>query len=443
MSINGAKATEGSSERQQDRLIVSQRKAQQAWQRLWMRIRGITPSGLVRFLLVLLALAGLLWLITSAFQSLATFVIGIMLAYITLPVVDWLDHFLPRWLAVLLVILGEIALVGVFFALLIPALVQEIQHFLQSLPNAQQAQAYFNQLAQQARSLPEPVRVFLRGAAQQTTTNWQHNLTQYIQGLISLAVRSIFSLLTAFSFLLGLLVIPTWIFAILNDHRLGVQAIDRLLPEWLRPDFWAVARIMDRTFRVYFRELVVMAVAVGLVTYVGLVLLERLGVQGIPFPVLLAMLAGFTDFIPSPVGVLLGTIPAVLFGLLKGSWQTGLAILVLYVVIHFLRNRLLSPLFTGGSVKIHSAILLVILVIASQFGLVWLFLGAPLAQITYDLYRYVYGRVSDPPRPAGILPGEPVPTTSDRKATNRRMMVPFPTGPSSQNNVPLPPEKVS
>src|SRR5579859_905934 len=111
MSINRAKGTEGTSEQQQERLVTSQFKARQAWQRLWLRIRSITPSGLMRFLLVLLALAGLLWLITSAFQSLATFVIGIMLAYITLPVVDWLDHFLPRWTAVLLVILGEIALV--------------------------------------------------------------------------------------------------------------------------------------------------------------------------------------------------------------------------------------------------------------------------------------------------------------------------------------------
>jgi hypothetical protein len=102
----------------------------------------------------------------------------------------------------------------------------------------------------------------------------------------------------------------------------------------------------------------------------------------------------------------------------------------------------LSPIFAGDSVKIHPAILVVILVIASQFGLIWLFLGAPLAQIAYDLYRYIYGRVSDPPRPAGLMPGEPLPTTRE-KGTNKRMMVPFPTSPSSQNNVPLPRENVS
>jgi predicted PurR-regulated permease PerM len=440
MSINRAKATEGTAEQQQDQRVATQVRARQSWQRLWLRIRSITPSGLMRFLLVLLALAGLIWLITSAFQSLATFVIGIMIAYITLPIVNWLDRFLPRWLAVLLVILGEIALVGLFLALLIPALVEQIQRFVQYLPQPDRVRAYFDQLALRARALPEPVRVFLRGWLQTTASRVQSNFTQYIVSLLSASVRGVLGLLTAFSFLLGLLVIPTWIFAILNDQRKGVKAIDRVLPEWLRPDFWAVAHILDRTFRVYFRELVVMAVAVGLVTYVGLVLLGRLGVQGIPFPVLLAMLAGFTDFIPE-IGFLLGTVPAVLFGLLNGSWQTALAILVLYSAIHVLRNRLLSPLFADSSVKIHPAILVVILVIASQFGLIWLFLGAPLAQITYDLYRYAYGRFSDPPRPAGLMPEEPLPEASKR-STQKRMMVPFPAHSSPPNGVSQTPERV-
>ncbi|TMC62693.1 MAG: AI-2E family transporter, partial [Chloroflexota bacterium] len=355
MSINKAKAANGTPDQQRELLVASQRKAQQAWQRLWMRIQSITPSGLLRFLLMVIALAGLIWLIASTFQSLAAFVIGIMLAYITLPVVNWLNRFLPRGLAVLLVILGEIALVALFFALLIPAVIQQLLRFLQTLPTTDQLRASFTQLAQQTQSWPQPVRVFLRGWLQQSTVNLQHNFTQYILGLVSLGARSILGLLSAFSFVLSLLVIPTWMFALLNDQRKGVRAVDRLLPDWLRPDFWAVARILDRTFRVYFRELVVMAIAVGLLTYLGLLLLARLGVQGIPFPILLAVLAGFTDFIPS-IGTLLGTIVAVLFGL-TSSWQTALAILLLYVAIHFLRNWLLSPMLTGGSVKIHPVIL--------------------------------------------------------------------------------------
>ncbi len=427
MRIERATAVESTSD--QETLAAQQFKARQAWQRLWLRIKGITPSGLVRFLLVLIALAFLFWLIASAFQSLALFLIGIMLAYISLPVVNWLDRFLPRWLATLLVILGEIAFIVLFLAFLIPTVVQEASRFLQFLPSPKQLQDYFNQLAQQARGWPEPIRVFLQGTLKQTTARVQSNFTQYIVSLVGVAVRGIVGLLTAFSFLLSLLVLPTWLFAVLNNQRRGVRAVDRILPDWLRPDFWAVARIIDRTFRVYFRELLVMAIAVGIATYAGLVLLTRLGVP-VPFPILLAILAGLTDLVPS-IGMLLGTIPAVLFGLVY-SWQTALAILVLYVVIHFLRNWLLAPMFTGGSITIHSVILLVILVIASQFGLIWLFLGAPLAQVVYDLYRYVYGRVSDPPRPAGVLPGEPVPATDRRSPPVRRRMVQLPARPSPQ-----------
>jgi hypothetical protein len=40
------------------------------------------------------------------------------------------------------------------------------------------------------------------------------------------------------------------------------------------------------------------------------------------------------------------------------------------------------------------------------------------------------------------MPGEPLPNTR-MKGTNKRMMVPFPTSSSSQNNVSTPTEKVS
>jgi len=169
VSINKAKAANGTPDQQRELLVASQRKAQQAWQRLWMRIQSITPSGLLRFLLVVIALAGLIWLIASTFQSLAAFVIGIMLAYITLPVVNWLNRFLPRGLAVLLVILGEIALVALFFALLIPAVIQQLLRFLQTLPTTDQLRASFTQLAQQTQSWPQPVRVFLRGSRARST----------------------------------------------------------------------------------------------------------------------------------------------------------------------------------------------------------------------------------------------------------------------------------
>jgi len=169
----------------------------------------------------------------------------------------------------LLVILGEIAVIVLFLTFFISAMVQQASSFLQALPGPKQLQDYFNHLAQQASGWPEPIRVFLQGTLKQTAAKVQSNFTQYIVNLIGFAVRGILGVLTAFSFLLSLLVLPTWLFAVLNNQRRGVRIVDRLLPDWLRPDFWAVARIIDRTFRIYFRELLVMAIAVGIATYAG------------------------------------------------------------------------------------------------------------------------------------------------------------------------------
>ena len=70
--------------------------------------------------------------------------------------------------------------------------------------------------------------------------------------------------------------------------------------------------------------------------------------------------------------------------------------------------------------------IVVAIVALSQFGVVWLFLAAPVVVIIRDLFRYAYGRLSEPPRPAGLLPGEPLPVSQPvtsipaRRASRRR-----------------------
>jgi hypothetical protein len=66
---------------------------------------------------------------------------------------------------------------------------------------------------------------------------------------------------------------------------------------------------------------------------------------------------------------------------------------------------------------VHPAILVPGVVMVGQFGPFWLLLSAPIVAIAVDLVRYVHGRLSEPPRPAGVLPGEPVPAGGTTGAT--------------------------
>jgi predicted PurR-regulated permease PerM len=68
----------------------------------------------------------------------------------------------------------------------------------------------------------------------------------------------------------------------------------------------------------------------------------------------------------------------------------------------------IAPRIQARGPDMHPAVLVVAMVLFSGFGFVWVLLAAPIAIASRDLFRYVYGRVSEPPRPAGVLPGEAI-----------------------------------
>ena len=69
---------------------------------------------------------------------------------------------------------------------------------------------------------------------------------------------------------------------------------------------------------------------------------------------------------------------------------------------------MIAPRIQARGPDMHPAVLVVAMVLFSGFGFVWVLLAAPIAIASRDLFRYVYGRVSEPPRPAGVLPGEAI-----------------------------------
>src|SRR4029453_12498239 len=84
--------------------LAAERRARARWQRLGQRLRSVTPEGLVRFVLGGGALSIVIWQLWQARVVLTPFFAGLMLAYITVPLVNRLDRVLPRWLAVVLVV---------------------------------------------------------------------------------------------------------------------------------------------------------------------------------------------------------------------------------------------------------------------------------------------------------------------------------------------------
>lgn len=375
-------------------------------QRIALELSQLPRRLIARLLLIAAAfyLVGLL--LWSGVAALRPFVVGLVLAYLLLPMVNSLNHYLPRWLSILVVYLGVFLVTIVSFTFLVnPLIVQfnQLLQFTQQLPDWDELVSQANQLfADYNRLVPAEVREPIEQEMENVITTIQSNLAEYVENVINFLIDSVLQVLNTVVAMFGFVMIPFWLFYVMHDHRAGVAAFDRLLPAWMRNDFWAMTRIFDYVFSNYIRGQIVLSLVIGVASWVGLFVLSLFGFE-VQFMLLLAVFAGIMEFIPV-IGPVVGAIPAILLGFFD-SPSTALAVALLYLVIQQLEGNLLVPRIVGESVNIHPAILMILLLVCgSVFGILGALLCAPVAAVARDMFIYLHGRLSNPPHPAGQLP---------------------------------------
>lgn len=385
-------------------------------------VQAMVPAHIVRvvarWLLVFATIGGIGWIIWHSWSALLPFQVGFVIAYLTLPVVNRLEDYMPRWAAILLVYLGGIILILLAIAFVVPPLIDQLQGALANLREQDISLDMFTELFANFEafraSLPADAQTFLDETLNEAWGTVRTNLTSYIQATTALLVSSTIGIINTFTFVFGFLVVPFWLFYVLKDEEAGLVALDKLLFPKIRADFWAVMTIIDRVFSSYIRGQLFLGFIVFMAVWVGLTGLQIAGFD-IQYALLLAVIAGSMELIPF-IGPILGAIPSVAAAAFI-SPQAVIAVLILFIIIQQLENNFLVPRVVGESVDIHPAILMMILLAMSQFGFIWIVLAAPLAAIVRDIFLYGYGRLSNPPRPAGALPNDvPGPSSTTRHA---------------------------
>jgi predicted PurR-regulated permease PerM len=349
---------------------------------------------LARWLLVALALYAVGWLLISALPSLTPFIIGLVLAYILLPLVNRLGRKMPRWLAILTVYAGGVVLIVILIAYIAPIVADQIERLVNNFDGlVGRLQAMGQELFRQYQSsVPASIRTPIEEGVRNGLRVLQANITTYLQSLGTLILGWVLQIVNTVTFLVGFLIIPIWLFYILNDVQQGSAFIDRLLHPRIRADFWNLWGIINRIFSDYIRGQLLLGVAVGVMVGVFLVVLQLFGFQIGNYILLLAIIAGITELIPI-IGPIIGAIPGVIIGFTV-SPTTGLVVLLVYVLVQQLENNFLVPRIIGESVGIHAAILTVVLIAMGHiFGLLGVVLAAPVSAIARDLFLYIYRRL--------------------------------------------------
>ncbi len=363
--------------------------------------------GWIKWRIVLFAvtLAGLLLLVARAGRAVVPFVLGLSFAYFVAPLVNRIDRGLrplvggaprlgglvrPAAILVTYAVVG--AAIGLGGRVLTAPLLGEVSALVaQSDTLLANAEALIEaRVADYQHYIPPEIQnEILAFATRERLTAAALEVWSVVQQALGATFGAVTRTL---GFALAMLVIPFWLFYILNDTGRFLSAMMGLIPHDLRPDVEAVRIICDRVLSGYIRGQVIIAFVLG--TLFTLLLLAL----GVPYAITLGVVAGVLAVVPF-LGTILGAVIATLVALVVSpslAFQTLLG----FVVIQQVDNLFISPRVQGRSVALHPGAIIVVLVLGeAALGPIGLLAAVPLAAIGRDVIHYLYLRVGETPAP--------------------------------------------
>lgn len=114
-----------------------------------------------------------------------------------------------------------------------------------------------------------------------------------------------------------------------------------------------------------------LGIIIGLLVYLGLTII------GVKYALLIAILAAVSELIP--FGLILATVPAVMFAYLGGGVTLGAIVLAFFFIIQQFENYLIAPLIVQRVIGISPIIMIIALVGATLAGFWGLILAIPVA----------------------------------------------------------------
>jgi len=125
----------------------------------------------------------------------------------------------------------------------------------------------------------------------------------------------------------------------------------------------------------FIRGQLLAALIVGILSSIGLSIIR------LDFAILIGMTAGIANIIPY-FGPILGSVPAVIVGLLSGNPIKALLAIIVLVAVQQIDGTLISPRIVGSSVGLHPVFVMLAIIIGGAYlGLLGMLIAVPIAAI--------------------------------------------------------------
>ncbi len=165
----------------------------------------------------------------------------------------------------------------------------------------------------------------------------------------------------------------------LSIQERGVEQFLRVVtPEKYEEYVVDVWQRTEKKIGYWFGGQMLVALLVGLVTYIGLVLI------GVPYALILAALSFVFEFFP--FGTVLALAPAVVLGYFGGGFSLALQIFILYGVIHYVEAYFLQPYILHRTIGMPMLVIILSVIACFElFGIIGVLIAIPIAVLILEL----------------------------------------------------------
>ena len=292
---------------------------------------------------------------------------SIVIAYLLEGVVRRMQYYgSKRLTAVILVFSVFLAFLIFLIFGLAPLFSSQLSELFVELPR------YLTQGQQLLLQLPQNYSFISERHVKELVDLINRELTDMASQIVSLSLSSIPGLITLAVYLF---LVPVLVFLFMKDKERIWKWFGSLLPQ----DRTLVSQVsdeMDLQLGKYIRGKFWEIMVVGIVTYIGFVIL------GIKYAILLSVLVGLSVLVPY-IGAAVVTIPVVLIAFFQWGWDTEFFWLVgFFGISQALDGTVLVPWLFSGLVNLHPiAIIVSVLVFGGLWGFWGVFFAIPLATL--------------------------------------------------------------
>ena len=326
---------------------------------------------------------GLGLLLIGSVQTLSTILLYIGTAlFLSLglePVVAWLERRkLRRWAAVLITVLGVLAVFAGIVWMIVPIIVSQVSQLVEAITNFLNSTS-LDDVKEWIHSVFPAIQI---SAIDDTISNFQDwlltNWGDITGSVINVGIAFFGGLTGAF------IVLILTIYFTASTPNLK-SAVYSLVPASKRPKFIDLSEQITDSVGYYVMGQVALGVTNGVLSAIFLTII------GAPFAAVLAVIAFFFSLIPL-VGTLTGAAIIVLTCLIPGlgSPATALAAAIYYIIYMQLEAYLISPRIMNRAVAVPGAVVVIAaLAGGSLLGLLGALVAIPVAASILIIYRQV------------------------------------------------------